>query len=845
MADGLLRCAQYLADAEALAADPILKSVCEPHYSGVETPFAELVEVSTWGTDVRQRLASFGETGLVVRDFLFGATVDQLEKLGGISAQVSFASLTTALCRFAEGDATPWNEVVQTERTRSDNLAKILDVFKRASLHHACSETDVVAARDALAGSEKCAASIESNSIALSLVGGSVDALRRGVDALSSTLDFAESVASMTLPESFIECLFGDPPRITEIEYAAKDILEGIFALRLRSGEANKLAQIDPMVWCGADSFDKVPLQQLLARNTRAVHNVSALRDYLNFLLAEDAACDHGIGPVLGVYSNSDVDYRNLVRAVEFVFFRSAAEAVLNSDPRLRRHSGATHQELRNQFRTLDREYLEACCNELASKLSQRQSPRGNPFGPVADLTELALVRRVAGQTRPRIAVRDLMLRAGKAIQTLKPCWMMSPMSVAQYLEPGKLSFDLVIMDEASQIRRQEALGAIARGGKAVIVGDEMQLPPTPFFQKLSEGEIGDDDDFEETKQGSVLEAAAGRFYPCRRLKWHYRSEHGSLIAFSNHEFYNDQLTVFPSPYYDHPEYGVSLQQTSGIYDSGLNEIEGKAVVAAAVEFMKNSPNQSLGIVAVNAKQAEFIRELLDRECASDETAAAYVQRWELTLESVFVKNLENAQGDERDVIFISIVYGKDRNGMFYQRFGPINGIYGHRRLNVLFTRAKKKVTVFTSMIPEEIEEEGKQWGVKVLKGYLQFARDGFVAIPAAQGECESEFEEWVLQVLKAHGYQGVPQVGVCGYRIDIAVRHPAKSSVYLCGVECDGATYHSARSVRERDRLRQEILEKYGWKLYRIWSTDWFRNPSLQTKQLLKYLEQLHPPVA
>jgi very-short-patch-repair endonuclease len=845
IADGLLRCAQYLADAEALTADPTLKSVCGLHYSGVDTSFAELVEVSTWGTDVRQRLASFGDTGLVVRDFLFGATVDQLDKLQGISGQMDFTSLTAALGKFSEGDATQWNDVVQRERTRSDKFNAVLDVFQQASFKQECSERDILACRDALAGAEKCTASIESDSIILSLVGGSVDALRRKVDALTSTLDFTESLASMALPRGFIEYLFGDPARITEIQCAAKDTLDAISTLKSCADKANKLAQIDSIVWCGADSFDKVPLQRLLARNILAVENVAALHDYLTFLLAEDAACDHGIGPVLAVYSKCCLDYRNLVRAVEFVFFRSAAEAVLNNDPRLRRHSGATHQELRKQFQALDREYLEVCRNELASKLSQRQCPSGSSVGPVADLTELGLVRRVAGQTRPRIAVRDLMLRAGTAIQALKPCWMMSPMSVAQYLEPGKLSFDLVIMDEASQIRREEALGAIARGRKAVIVGDQMQLPPTPFFQKLSEGDVGDDDDFEEAKQESVLEAAAGRFYPCRRLKWHYRSEHSSLIAFSNHEFYNDDLTVFPSPYYDHPDYGVSLVQTDGIYESGLNETEGKAVVMAAIEFMKNFPNQSLGIVAVNAKQAEFIREQLDHECAIDENASAYVQKWEQTLESVFVKNLENVQGDERDVIFISTVYGKDPKGKFYQRFGPINGIYGHRRLNVLFTRAKKKVAVFTSMIPEEIEEEGKQWGVKVLKGYLQFARDGFVTMSTSQGECESEFEQWVLQVVQAHGYQGVPQVGVCGYRIDIAIRHPAKPNVYLCGVECDGATYHSARSVRERDRLRQEILEKYGWKLYRIWSTDWFRNPSLQTKQLLKYLEQLHPPVA
>jgi very-short-patch-repair endonuclease len=843
MAEGLLRCAQYLAHAEALESDAVLKSVCGPHYSGLETALADLVEVSNWATEVRQRLASFGQTGVLVRDVLFGATVDQLDRLFAIRGEVDFPPLSTALGSFPEGDTTQWNEVVRREQTRSNGLAAALDVLQQASLRHPCNESDVVAARDALAGIEKCSDRIVSNTTALALVGGSVDALRRDVDALTATLHFAESVASMPLPEGLIEYLFGGPARFPEVQYAARGVLDGCSTLRLRADEANKLGQIDSMAWCGAESFERVPLQRLMDRNMRAVQHRSALHDYLNFLLAEDGACDHGIGPVLAVYSNAGVDYYNLARAVEFVFFRSAAEAVLNNDPRLRRHSGATHQELRNQFQALDREYLELRRKQLASKLSHLPCPAGNAVGPVADLSELALVRRVAGQTRPRIALRHLMLRAGRAIQALKPCWMMSPMSVAQYLEPGKVRFDLVIMDEASQIRREEALGAMARGGRAVIVGDQMQLPPTPFFRKLSEGEVEDDDEFEETKQDSVLEAAAGRFYPCRRLKWHYRSEHGSLIAFSNHEFYYDQLTVFPSPYYDHPEYGVSLAQTGGIYDSGLNEIEGNAVVAAAVEFMKNCPNQSLGIVAVNAKQAEFIREQLDRASACDENAAAYVQKWDRTLESVFVKNLENVQGDERDVIFISTVYGRNREGKFNQRFGPINGIYGHRRLNVLFTRAKKKVTVFTSMVPEEIEEEGKQWGVKVLKGYLQYARDGFVAIPAPQGECESEFERWVLQVLQTHGYQGVPQVGVCGYRIDIAVRHPANPSAYLCGVECDGATYHSARSVRERDRLRQEILEKYGWKLYRIWSTDWFRNPSLQTKRLLAYLQELHSP--
>jgi len=840
-ADGLLRCASYLAEMQALVSNTSLRSACGQYFSEFESPFGELLQVSEWGTSVRQRLASFGDAGLTLRSLLFDGAADQLDRLLAYREQPPFAALGTVLSNFREADIPLWTDLVHQQKERAAITSQALRVIQQGGFRQSCSEENLRAAVGALAGAERNEKCIENDQTVLSLVGGSCEAMRQKFEALVATLGFAKSVATLPLPQDFVAYFFDDAAHIIEMRALAQGVLQTCATLKRRVSTANDMGQFDWTLWCGTDSFDSANFQQVLQRNRRALEHVSALRDYLNFLLAEDAAVDQGVGPVLSAYSTSGLDYCNLTRAVECVFFRSAAEAVLKNDPRLRRHSGANHQELRNQFRTLDREYLELRRKQLAVALSQRRCPAGNAIGPVAELTDLALVTRVAGQTRPRITVRELVRRAGKAIQALKPCWMMSPMSVAQYLAPGDIRFDLLIMDEASQIRPEEALGSIARAAKAVIVGDQMQLPPTPFFQKLSQGEL-DEGEFEDSKEDSVLEAAAGRFYPARRLKWHYRSEHGSLIAFSNHEFYNDQLTVFPSPYYDHPRYGVSLVQAGGTYEAGFNEVEGRRVVSAAVEFMKNCPNESLGIVAVNAKQAEFIREQLDRECATDENSAAYVQKWEPTLESLFVKNLENVQGDERDVIFISTVYGKDRKGSFFQRFGPINGIYGHRRLNVLFTRAKKKVTVFTSMIPEEIQEEDKHWGVKVLKGYLQFARDGMAVLPNANGECESEFEQWVLQVLQSHGYQGVPQVGVCGYRIDIAVRHPVNAGTFLCGIECDGATYHSARSVRERDRLRQEILEKYGWKLYRIWSTDWFRNPSLQTKHLLKYLRELHP---
>jgi very-short-patch-repair endonuclease len=367
-------------------------------------------------------------------------------------------------------------------------------------------------------------------------------------------------------------------------------------------------------------------------------------------------------------------------------------------------------------------------------------------------------------------------------------------------------------------------------------------LPPTPFFQKLSSDSVQDDeDDMDDVKQESILEAAASRFYPSRRLKWHYRSEHGGLIAFSNRKFYDGELTVFPSPNYEHNEYGVKLVQVSGVYGAGTNPAEVKFITESALQHMAKQSERSLGIVAVNSKQAELIREEMDRLCAVNPIAEAFRAKWDGTLESFFVKNLENVQGDERDVIYISTVYGPDENGNFHQRFGPINGAYGHRRLNVLFTRAKKKVVVFSSMKPEEIQDEGKREGVHALKAYIQYARDGRIQEQLdAAGECDSEFEQWVLEVLRTNGFEAVPQLGHAGYRIDLAVKHPFKPGTFICGVECDGATYHSARSVRERDRLRQEILEKLGWNIYRIWSTDWFRNPAFQTQQLIGHIQAL-----
>ncbi len=418
---------------------------------------------------------------------------------------------------------------------------------------------------------------------------------------------------------------------------------------------------------------------------------------------------------------------------------------------------------------------------------------------------------------------------------------MMSPMSVAQYLEPGKHQFDMLIIDEASQMRPEDALGALIRCTQAVVVGDPEQLPPSDFFVAA---ESRDDEEIEDSPEESILELGRRCWRPMRMLGVHYRSRHQSLIAYSNREFYDNRLLVYPSPVLEDPDFGVTCQKVAdGGYEAGQgrNPEEARAIVAEAAALMRKRIDRSIGIVAVNKAQGELIETLMDELGASDPSIQAYRQHWDGTLEAFFVKNLENVQGDERDIILVSTVYGKTAEGVFHQNFGPINKAYGHRRLNVLFTRAKRRLALFTSLDPSQIVAEGKQRGVRVLKEFLEYAASGTIQHGRQTGqEPDSDFERWFLSRLKSVGYIAHPQVGVAQYRIDIGIVHPDKPGSYIVGLECDGATYHSSKSARDRDRLRQSVLEELNWQIHRVWSTDWYRDPEREFNRLVQKIESL-----
>jgi len=426
---------------------------------------------------------------------------------------------------------------------------------------------------------------------------------------------------------------------------------------------------------------------------------------------------------------------------------------------------------------------------------------------------------------------------------------MMGPGSVAQFLPPELIEFDLLIMDEASQIRSEDALGSLARAKQVVVVGDSNQMPPSDIFTTNLDESDDDDDEAAVADMKSVLDYLT-QYLEQSYLNWHYRSQHHALIQFSNSRYYDGKLIIPPSAYKTKVDLGVKWHFISTpSYSSGLNPTEADTQIRHLSDHvfanakLPAKDQESIGLVVMNVKQKMLLEELWDRRLRDDDTIREAHESFK-PADGIFIKNLENVQGDERDVISIGFTYGPDTNtGILANRFGPINKDGGWRRLNVLFTRARKRVHVFSSMRASEIiptSKEGRRGGGD-LKAYLEFAESG--KIPdfgkrTGKGP-DSPFEESVATIVSSLGYEAHFQVGVDGFLIDIGVSHPRHPDLYICGIECDGAPYHSHPVSRDRDRLREEILKLRGWHIYRIWSTDWYRNRKTEIERLSKVLEQ------
>ncbi|WP_080572846.1 DUF3320 domain-containing protein [Sphingobium yanoikuyae] len=538
--------------------------------------------------------------------------------------------------------------------------------------------------------------------------------------------------------------------------------------------------------------------------------------------------------------------------AIELKFARAEQlwNAALATNPALKEVASLDRHALVDDFIKLERSRLkENVTSILADHLAQL---------PQGAQGEMKVIRGEIGKKQQHMALRKLFLSAPVAIQRIKPVLLMSPISVAQFLTPGLVSFDLLVIDEASQVRPEDALGAIARSRQIVVVGDKKQLPPSSFFDRLLADGDGEADSLDEEEEAtedllgnaaalgsseSILTLCEARGLPGRMLQWHYRSRDPSLMRVSNAEFYEGELVLPPSPLEKDAAYGLIFTQVAGVYDRGGrrdNRIEGEALVARVKEHARRTPDLSLGIVTFSHAQKNTITELLELARRDDSELDSFLR--EGRAEDLFVKNIENVQGDERDVILITVGYGPTQAGgiMVGASFGPVNGEGGERRLNVLFTRARLRCEVFASFDPGQLDvSRASQPGPRILKRFLEYAKSGAIEQPTLTGEVpDTPFEEDVAEVIRSLGYLADPQVGSAGFRIDIGVRHHERPGSYLLAVECDGATYHSALWARERDRLRQDVLEHLGWRFHRIWSTDWFYDRRRQIERLRAALE-------
>ncbi|MGV9692904.1 DUF3320 domain-containing protein [Streptomyces sp. NPDC003444] len=562
--------------------------------------------------------------------------------------------------------------------------------------------------------------------------------------------------------------------------------------------------------------------------------DVSGPGDWRAYRDALDVLTRHGAEGLVTAAAERGADPQRLPEIVEQAVLRSWADGVLAGDDRLGQTRSDDLDARVADFAEADRRLIAAAGGAVIEACNKRR-PRGFGGGAAGVIT-----REAVKKTR-HMPVRELLGRTREVVRSIKPCFMMSPLTVSQFL-PSDYTFDVIVFDEASQVRPGDAINCVYRGSSLVVAGDEKQLPPTSFFDAVVED---DSDEYAEDVPDSfesllhACKAGAMRELP---LLWHYRSRHENLITFSNREFYRNSMVTFPGALDEGNDVGVAFLKADGVYDKGGrrdNRAEADLVADRVLHHFDTRPGRTLGVVALSQAQASAIDHAVQQ---------ARLKRPDLDhcftedrLDGFFVKNLESVQGDERDVMIMSVGYGPDAYGRLGLNFGPINKAGGWRRLNVAVTRARHRMEVVASFHGASLADSPNE-SIQYLKRYLEYAESGPAVLARdvlpSDAEPDSPFEEAVLAVLRSWGHRVQPQVGVAGYRIDIGLRHPEMPGAYALGIECDGAMYHSSKTARDRDRLREQVLNGLGWRLYRIWGTDWYRNRAAAEQRLREAVE-------
>jgi very-short-patch-repair endonuclease len=576
------------------------------------------------------------------------------------------------------------------------------------------------------------------------------------------------------------------------------------------------------------------------------------LRNWCYWCEVRAAARSLGLSALIGAHAGRSVPAGRLAEVFRKSLLAQWYSQVTADEPALAGFHRLDQERQIERFCALDEHHLDLTAEQVRAELSRRL-PLHTPDAPAN--SEVGILRRQMKLKRRHMPVRKLIFELPNLLPRLKPCLLMSPLSVAQYLDTPSTQggdsattpFDLVVFDEASQIPVWDAVGALGRGASCVVVGDSKQLPPTSFFQKLeSDDDVADENDFVELE--SILDECGASGLPSMRLLWHYRSRHESLIAFSNAHYYDHRLNTFPSPADESDALGVTLKQIDGVYDRGdtrTNRAEADALIADVVARLQRADRdgyRGLGIVTFSMAQQTLIEDLLDQARRDHPSIDRFFG--DAVDEPVFVKNLENVQGDERAAIYFSVCYGPDESGKVAMNFGPLNREGGERRLNVAVTRARESVVVYSSLRAEQIDLSRTQAvGVAHLRGFLEYAERGAAAIANERSTSDTQrptpIEHALADGLRARGYEVDLRVGLSGYRVALAVRDPDRADAYLLGIELDGPIYAGAATARDRDRTRPGVMRGLGWRLHRVWSADYLHDPDAEIDRIEEAIDK------
>ena len=630
----------------------------------------------------------------------------------------------------------------------------------------------------------------------------------------------------------------GNLPEMSPEEFAARQAEFHVAAERLRErldAAREPVSRLRAQFSGKVIDFDHDRYDLCREKLNACLADFEMLGNWLGFMAVLEELEKHGLTAFVDVCIKEGIRPEETVGAFRRVFYRHWIENLLFTDPALASFTRIRQEQAVQTFAQKDTLQYEISKLQIRAELSKK---RPN-LELVAGGSAVAILRREGSKKRKQMPIRRLLSETGSLVQILKPCFLMSPLSVSTFLDPDKITFDTVVFDEASQIFPQDAVGAAYRGKQLIVVGDSRQMPPSDFFTSLVEleeddEEVGDVGDFE-----SILDVCSAAL-TTKRLSWHYRSHYEQLIAFSNRHFYDNRLVTFPSSTRDRKGIGVDFFFVEGTFDrrTKTNLAEAEAVVGHVYRHIEEYPERSLGVVAFSAAQQGLIDRLLLKK-RMEEPSKEWFFRADRP-EPFFVKNLETVQGDERDTIIFSVAYAKDREGRFLLNFGPLNREGGERRLNVAVTRAKDNVQLISSIRDADIDlTRTNSEGVRLLRAYLSYAEKGEAALEGGARRTEEEgslssFEKEVAETLREGGFSVDAGVGCSEQRVGLALRQP-EGERYLLAIESDGGTYRNARNARDRDCLRQRVLENMGWQFCRVWSTEWYRNREVELERLLR----------